>query len=96
MDASIYKLKDIQNFKAMLSQLKDSGIATIDEALESINSIVRTKHSEVAGPVLSEKCSVEICQSCGRGIVTKWKKVSAQVGGNVYGCKLCQWSEVRK
>lgn len=35
------------------------------------------------------------CPSCGLGVVTKWERISLQVGGPVFGCTRCQWSEVR-
>lgn len=35
------------------------------------------------------------CPSCGKGVVTKWERISAQVGADVFGCTKCWWSEVR-
>ena len=35
------------------------------------------------------------CPSCGMGVVTKWERISAQVGADVFGCIKCQWSEMR-
>ena len=94
MELTVYKMADLQKFRSLLQGLKRDKVETIDQALSLLTGMVADQHAAMAtnaGP----SGQVEICPSCRKGVVTRWPRISAQVGANVYGCKRCQWSEVR-
>jgi predicted RNA-binding Zn-ribbon protein involved in translation (DUF1610 family) len=94
-----YSQADLQRVKTALILLRNSGQTTIDQAIGSIDGLVRARHAEVVEHArsrqLSSKSDAEICPSCGRGLVHRWRLISAEIGADVYGCKSCMWSEVR-
>lgn len=94
MELTVYKMADLQRFRTLLQALRRDGVETIDQALTLLSGMVADQHAALtrrSAPV----GPVEICPSCGKGVVTRWPRISAQVGADVYGCKKCQWSEVR-
>ena len=97
MELSVYKFADLQRFRALLMSLKAHGVETVDEAIATFNGVVTEQHAAITHPSGNTDAAgaVEICPSCGKGIVSLWPKISSQVGERVYGCKRCQWSEIR-
>lgn len=99
MEFTVYKMADLQRTKSILVRLQKDGVTTIDQAIELMGGMVADQHAAIvsreASQPVTNGTSVEICPSCGKGIVVLWPRISVQVGGDVYGCKRCQWSEVR-
>jgi predicted RNA-binding Zn-ribbon protein involved in translation (DUF1610 family) len=66
------------------------------EAMAAIDGYLGQLHTRSqVGLTLSRGRSVEVCPSCGKGVVTRWAQISLQAGADVYGCRSCQWSEIR-
>lgn len=99
MEFTVYKMSDLQRTKSILVGLQRDGVTTIDQAIELMGGMVADQHAAIisrdASQPVTSRASVEICPACGKGIVVPWPLISVQVGGDVYGCKRCQWSEVR-
>lgn len=99
MEFTVYKMADLQRTKSILLGLQKDGVATIDAAVDLMGRMVTDQHAAIiaksTGPLFRTAESVEFCPSCGKGIVVYWPRISVQVGAEVYGCKRCQWSEVR-
>lgn len=99
MEFTVYKMADLQRTKSILVGLQKDGVTTIDEAVELMGRMVADQHAAIVArstaPSPSDASSAELCPSCGKGVVVYWPRISAQVGADVYGCKRCQWSEVR-
>lgn len=99
MEFTVYKMADLQRTKSILLGLQKDGVTTIDQAVELMGRMVADQHAAIVAPGVGQSATtgatVEFCPSCGKGIVVYWPRISAQVGADVYGCKRCQWSEVR-
>jgi predicted RNA-binding Zn-ribbon protein involved in translation (DUF1610 family) len=96
-----YSQAELQMARTLLLTLRRAGKTTIDELLAAVDAVIRARHGELVDRSTSRPAEapaeqrVEICPSCGRGIVRRWRMISAQVGADVYGCTTCMWSERR-
>lgn len=97
MELTAYKMADLQKFRSLLQGLRRDGIETLDQALTLLTGMVSDQHAYITQAVKNQHIttSVEICPSCGKGLVTRWPRISDQAGVQIYGCKRCQWSGVR-
>jgi len=95
MELSVYTMADLQKFRGLLQGFSRDGVETVADALALLTNMVTDQHQHIVQPAARTAATVELCPSCGKGGVTRWAGSSRQVGANVYGCKQCQWSEVR-
>lgn len=94
MEFTLYKMGDLQRCRSILKGLEREGLTTLAQAGVVLDGIISGGHAALSQSP-RRVAAVEICPSCGKGVVARWPRVSNQVGADVYGCKRCQWSEVR-
>ena len=95
MEFTAYTMADLQRTRSILQGLVRDGVTTTEQALELLNSMVKEQHQHIVQAPARQGTEVEICPKCGKGVITLWHGSSIQVQAPVYGCKKCQWSEVR-
>jgi predicted RNA-binding Zn-ribbon protein involved in translation (DUF1610 family) len=92
---AVFNRADVQTIRSFLILLDRNGISQA-EAMAAIDGYLGQLHTRSqVGLTLSRGRSVEVCPSCGKGVVTRWAQISLQAGADVYGCRSCQWSEIR-
>ena len=95
MGLETYTLGNLQMLRGMLKRLVRDGVETTATGLELLDQMVADQHQHLTQAPIKVVSTVEICPQCGKGVVTLWPGSSIQVGAPVYGCKQCQWSEIR-
>lgn len=66
-----YSLRDVEIVRQILVNLKDDGIVTLDEAIDSVSAVAKTEHAELKKRVVPDKMSksTHICPECGHKMV---------------------------
>jgi len=95
LNLKVYKNRELQNLIAVINQCETKGVTDIRFVREKIQNHLDIEFRELIQQdrKIKKVKTKELCPSCGKG---SFDKIYNEENLNLFGCKKCRYSEIRK